>query len=164
MVSPSCCWSRRRCALAFGAALGLGVDESYMVASGRVLSLGYYDHPPAAWWLSWGAAHLFGSEAPIVVRLPFIALFALSTWLMYRLGDRDRRCACRAVGGGAAEPVAGIRRDHGHLGAARRAVGLCAARARRFAWSAHWSAERWRGGWAPGLARGWRCCRSIRRP
>ena len=72
--------------LAFGAALGLGVDESYMVASGRVLSLGYYDHPPAAWWLSWGAAHLFGSEAPIVVRLPFIALFALSTWLMYRLG------------------------------------------------------------------------------
>jgi 4-amino-4-deoxy-L-arabinose transferase-like glycosyltransferase len=63
-----------------------GLDESYMVASGRVLSLGYYDHPPAAWWLSWGAAHLFGSEAPIVVRLPFIALFALSTWLMYRLG------------------------------------------------------------------------------
>ena len=72
--------------LAFGAALGLGVDESYMVASGRVLSLGYYDHPPVAWWLSWGAAHLFGSEAAIVVRLPFIALFALSTWLMYRLG------------------------------------------------------------------------------
>ena len=72
--------------LAFGAALGLGVDESYMVASGRALSLGYFDHPPAAWWLSWGAAHLFGSEAPIIVRLPFIALFALSTWLMYRLG------------------------------------------------------------------------------
>jgi 4-amino-4-deoxy-L-arabinose transferase-like glycosyltransferase len=72
--------------LAFGASLGLGVDESYMVASGRVLSLGYFDHPPAAWWLSWGAAHLFGSEAPIIVRLPFIALFALSTWLMYRLG------------------------------------------------------------------------------
>jgi 4-amino-4-deoxy-L-arabinose transferase-like glycosyltransferase len=72
--------------LGFGAALGLGVDESYMVASGRVLSLGYYDHPPAAWWLSWGATHLFGSEAPIVVRLPFIALFVLSTWLMFRLG------------------------------------------------------------------------------
>jgi 4-amino-4-deoxy-L-arabinose transferase-like glycosyltransferase len=72
--------------LAFGASLGLGVDESYMVASGRVLSLGYFDHPPASWWLSWGAAHLFGSEASVVVRLPFIALFALSTWLMYRLG------------------------------------------------------------------------------
>jgi 4-amino-4-deoxy-L-arabinose transferase-like glycosyltransferase len=66
--------------------LGLGVDESYMVSSGRILSLGYYDHPPLAWWLSWAAAHLFSSEASIVVRLPFIALFALSTWLMYRLG------------------------------------------------------------------------------
>ena len=72
--------------LAFAWSLGLGVDESYMVASGRVLSLGYFDHPPASWWLAWGAAHLFDSEAPIVVRLPFIALFALSTLLIYRLG------------------------------------------------------------------------------
>ncbi len=72
--------------LLFGAALGLGVDESYMVTAGRSLSLGYYDHPPASWWLAWGAVHLTGSEAPIIVRLPFIALFALSTWLMYRLG------------------------------------------------------------------------------
>ena len=71
--------------LGFGWALGLGVDESYMVTAGRVFSLGYFDHPPASWWLSWGAAHLFGSEAPIVVRLPFILLFALSTWLMFRL-------------------------------------------------------------------------------
>ncbi len=72
--------------LAFAWATGLGVDESYMVAAGRVLSGGYFDHPPAAWWLSWGAAHLFGTEAPVVVRLPFILLFALSTWLMARLG------------------------------------------------------------------------------
>ena len=73
--------------LAFAATTGLGVDESYMVAAGRVLSLGYFDHPPAAWWLSWAFAHLFGSEAPIVVRLPFILLFALTTWLMARLGE-----------------------------------------------------------------------------
>lgn len=72
--------------LGFGWALGLGVDESYMVTAGRVLQLGYFDHPPAAWWLSWGATHLFGSETPIVVRLPFILLFALSTWLMFRIG------------------------------------------------------------------------------
>jgi 4-amino-4-deoxy-L-arabinose transferase-like glycosyltransferase len=71
--------------LGFAAATGLGVDESYMVAAGRVLGLGYFDHPPASWWLSWGAAHLFGTEAPLVVRLPFIALFAVSTWLMARL-------------------------------------------------------------------------------
>src|SRR5580692_5719459 len=74
--------------LAFGWSLGLGVDESYMVAAGRTFSLGYFDHPPASWWLSWGAAHLFGSETPIIVRLPFILLFALSTWLMARLGTR----------------------------------------------------------------------------
>ena len=104
--------------LGFGAALGLGVDESYMVASGRVLSLGYFDHPPAAWWLSWGAAHLFGSEAPIVVRLPFIGLFALSTWLMYRLGGR---CVL-GCGRRPAEPVAGVRGDDGNLGAAGRAA------------------------------------------
>jgi 4-amino-4-deoxy-L-arabinose transferase-like glycosyltransferase len=72
--------------LGFAAALGLGVDESYMVASGRALSLGYFDHPPAAWWLAWAASHLAGTEAAIVVRLPFIASFALSTWLMARLG------------------------------------------------------------------------------
>src|SRR5207253_8993296 len=42
-------------------------------------------HPPLAWWLAWGAAHLTGSESAIVVRLPFIALFALTTWLMYRV-------------------------------------------------------------------------------
>ena len=71
----------------FGWALGLGVDESYMVASGRGLQLGYFDHPPASWWLAWGAARLFGSDAAVVVRLPFIALFALSTWLMFRLTE-----------------------------------------------------------------------------
>ncbi len=72
--------------LCFGWAVGLGVDESYMVAAGREVGLGYFDHPPVAWWLSRGAAWLFGTDAPIVVRLPFIALFALSTWLMARIG------------------------------------------------------------------------------
>jgi len=67
------------------AALGLGVDESYMVAAGRKLQLSYFDHPPIAWWLPWGAAHLAGSEPPLVARLPFIALFAVSTGLMYRV-------------------------------------------------------------------------------
>ncbi len=72
--------------LGFAATTGLGVDESYMVAAGRVLSLGYFDHPPASWWLSWGAAQLFGSEAPVVVRLPFVLLFAGSQWLVWRIG------------------------------------------------------------------------------
>jgi 4-amino-4-deoxy-L-arabinose transferase-like glycosyltransferase len=71
--------------LLFAAAVGLGIDESYMVAAGRKLQLSYFDHPPIAWWLAWGAAHLAGSESGLVVRLPFIALFALTTVLMYRL-------------------------------------------------------------------------------
>ena len=69
----------------FASALGLGIDESYMVAAGRKLQLSYFDHPPIAWWLAWGAAHLSGSETEVIVRLPFIALFALTTLLMYRL-------------------------------------------------------------------------------
>ena len=69
-----------------GAELGLGIDETYMVAAGRTLHLGYFDHPPLSWWLSRGAALLLGSEQPGVVRLPFVALFAVSTLLVYRLG------------------------------------------------------------------------------
>jgi len=71
--------------LLFAASLGLGIDESYMVAAGRNLQLSYFDHPPIAWWVAWGAAHLTGSESAVVVRLPFIALFALTTFLMYRV-------------------------------------------------------------------------------
>jgi fumarate reductase subunit C len=71
--------------LVFAWALGLGVDESYMVAAGRKLQLSYFDHPPIAWWLAWAAAHLSGSESAVVVRLPFIVLFAGTTFLMYRL-------------------------------------------------------------------------------
>ena len=73
--------------LGFATALGLGVDESYVVSAGRTLAWGYFDHPPAVWWLAWAAAHLTGSEAAPLLRLPFIALFALSTWLMFRLGS-----------------------------------------------------------------------------
>ena len=34
--------------LLFAGALGLGIDESYMVATGRELHLSYLDHPPPA--------------------------------------------------------------------------------------------------------------------
>ncbi len=75
--------------LAFGWALGLGVDESYMVAAGRQWRLGYFDHPPLAWWLTWGTEQIFGAGAsPVLLRLPFILLFAVSTWLLIRLTTR----------------------------------------------------------------------------
>jgi hypothetical protein len=96
--------------LLFASALGLGVDESYMVAAGRKLQLSYFDHPPIAWWLAWLATHLSGSESEVVVRLPFIALFALTTVLMYRVtavlfGTAAGLCAAVALN---AAPVFGI--------------------------------------------------------
>jgi len=74
--------------LAFAATTGLGMDESYMIAAGRSFALAYFDHPPLSWWLSHGSAVLFGSESPVVVRLPFILLFALSQALVYGIGKR----------------------------------------------------------------------------
>lgn len=74
--------------LVFASALGLGMDESYMVAAGRHLHLSYFDHPPLAWWMAWAATHVLGTDAPWAVRLPFVVTFALSTWLMFRLTGR----------------------------------------------------------------------------
>ncbi len=91
-------------------ALGLGIDESYMVAAGREWQLSYFDHPPIAWWMAWAAAHLAGSDSAVVVRLPFIALFALSTVLMYRLTAVlfDERAGLWAAAVLNAAPVLGI--------------------------------------------------------
>ena len=84
-----------------GWALGLGIDETYMVAASRHLELSYYDHPPIAWWLTHAAMALSGSQASVIVRLPFILLFALSTWLMARITSR-------MFGGGQAGDRAGF--------------------------------------------------------
>jgi hypothetical protein len=72
----------------FAGTIGLGVDESYAVSSARQVSLSYFDHPPLSFWLAGGFARLTGSEWPVVVRLPFILLFAGSTWIMYLVGTR----------------------------------------------------------------------------
>ena len=66
--------------------VGLGIDESYTVATSRVWALSTYDHPPMAWWLAGGAAKLFGTETPLAVRFPFILLCVASTWLIYDAG------------------------------------------------------------------------------
>lgn len=67
---------------------GYGVDEAYMVGNARIFSLSYVDHPPLHVWLAGAMMRLFGSEAAFLVRLPFILLFAGSTWLLYRLSER----------------------------------------------------------------------------
>jgi 4-amino-4-deoxy-L-arabinose transferase-like glycosyltransferase len=65
--------------------VGLSVDESYTVAISRQLALSYFDHPPLHVWLMGAWERLVGGERPLVLRLPDIAMFAGSTWLMYRL-------------------------------------------------------------------------------
>ena len=69
--------------LLLAATLGLGVDEAYTLSVAHDLELSYYDHPPLQYWI----AHLF---LPLLgdgraARLPFIALFTASCWLLYRL-------------------------------------------------------------------------------
>jgi 4-amino-4-deoxy-L-arabinose transferase-like glycosyltransferase len=71
--------------IALAATLGLSVDESYTVAISRHFALSYFDHPPLHVWLVGGWARLLGSEQPLLLRLPDIVLFGVSTWLMYRL-------------------------------------------------------------------------------
>jgi 4-amino-4-deoxy-L-arabinose transferase-like glycosyltransferase len=122
--------------LVFAAATGLGMDESYMVSAGRAVGVGYFDHPPASWWLSWGAATLAGSEAAVIVRLPFIALFALSTWLMFKLGAvvADARAGFWAAAALNLSPVFGMTTGtwvlpDGPLDCALLGAALCLARA-----------------------------------
>ncbi|MFG1301746.1 glycosyltransferase family 39 protein [Xanthobacter sp. V3C-3] len=74
--------------LVFAAATGLGNDESYTLVASRTLALSYFDHPPMAWWLAHLASRLGGSEAPLLVRTPFLLLSTASTLLMYLLTAR----------------------------------------------------------------------------
>lgn len=71
--------------LGLAAATGLGFDESYMASNARLFSWSYVDHPPLHVWLAGLAGWLTGSEQPLVLRLPFILLFAGTSWLMFRL-------------------------------------------------------------------------------
>lgn len=68
--------------------LPVGVDEAYSIGIARQFSLSYFDHPPLHLWLLGLWAKLWGSEDLLLLRLPFIALGALSSWLIYALGAR----------------------------------------------------------------------------
>jgi hypothetical protein len=63
--------------------LGFGVDEAYTLTVARRLSWSYFDHPPLHQWIAHFAALALGEGA--LVRLPFIALFAITGWLMFLL-------------------------------------------------------------------------------
>lgn len=70
-----------RIALAFS--LDFGVDEAYTLAVARRFAWSYFDHPPLHQWIAHAAAFIFGENA--AARLPFIALFAGTSWLVFAL-------------------------------------------------------------------------------
>jgi 4-amino-4-deoxy-L-arabinose transferase-like glycosyltransferase len=72
--------------LAMAAAIGLGTDEIYTVAISRTLSWSYFDHPPLHQWITHATALLLGEGRQ--VRLPFIVLFAGTSWLLFGLTAR----------------------------------------------------------------------------
>jgi len=72
----------------FAAAVGLCIDESYIAGVSRQFALSYFDHPPLHIWLVGGWAKLISDDRAVILRLPFIAMFAASTWLMFRLTAR----------------------------------------------------------------------------
>lgn len=71
-----------------GLLLDFGIGEAYYVAGTRTPHLSYFDQPPLSLWMAWGMLALTGSDDPAVIRLPFIALFAGTTWLMFTLTRR----------------------------------------------------------------------------
>ena len=72
--------------LALAAALGPGFDEAYTIVVARRLDLSYFDHPPLHQWIAHFAALTFGEG--VWTRLPFIALFAATGWLLFALTRR----------------------------------------------------------------------------
>jgi Dolichyl-phosphate-mannose-protein mannosyltransferase len=72
--------------LVLAAVLGLGVDEAYTLSVAHDLRLSYYDHPPLQYWIAHFFMPLLGDSR--AARLPFIAMFAASSWLLYRLTRR----------------------------------------------------------------------------
>lgn len=72
--------------IAFAGLLGFGVDESYTLGQARRLALSYFDHPPLHLWLANLSMVVFGTTW--AVRLPFILLFAGTSYLLFALTRR----------------------------------------------------------------------------
>ena len=75
-----------RLVAAWGA--GLCYGESYYFACARHPSLGYFDHPPLSVLLATASMALTGRMDRLVLRWPFIVLFAGTTWLLFLIGRR----------------------------------------------------------------------------
>lgn len=73
----------------------LFVDESQYWLWGQNLDLGYYSKPPLIAWVIRGATELFGSDAPLVVRLPGAILHGVTALILGAVAARllDARAA-----------------------------------------------------------------------
>jgi 4-amino-4-deoxy-L-arabinose transferase-like glycosyltransferase len=69
--------------LVVAATLGLGVDECYGIGVSHDFELSYFDHPPLSYWIVHFFIPILGNGRAL--RLPFIAMFAGTTWLLYLL-------------------------------------------------------------------------------
>jgi Dolichyl-phosphate-mannose-protein mannosyltransferase len=65
------------------ATLGLSSDESYGIGVSHDLRLSYFDHPPLSYWITHLFLPLLGDGRAL--RLPFVALFAGTTWILFLL-------------------------------------------------------------------------------
>ncbi|MGH7592722.1 MAG: glycosyltransferase family 39 protein, partial [Gemmatimonadales bacterium] len=74
--------------IAAASSVGLGIGEAYYFGAARHLSLSYFDQPPAAAFLAAMSLRLAGTINGLVIRAPFILLFAGTTWLMFLVGRR----------------------------------------------------------------------------
>ncbi|WP_284391825.1 glycosyltransferase family 39 protein [Devosia yakushimensis] len=69
-------------------AIGFGTGEAYYASSARELHLSYFDQPPLSLWIIWATMKLTGSEAVWLLRLPFVLMFVVTSFLVYRLGEK----------------------------------------------------------------------------
>ena len=70
------------------AAIGWGTGEAYYLASARQFHLSYFDQPPLSLWTIWATLNLTGSDVLLVIRFPFVVMFAISTWLVFDITRR----------------------------------------------------------------------------
>ena len=74
--------------IVIAATTGLCFGESYYFSCALHPSLSFFDHPPLSMLLGRLGLELAGEPGRLALRVPFIALFAGTTWLLFLLGKR----------------------------------------------------------------------------
>ena len=67
---------------------GLCYGESYYFSCARHPNLSYFDQPPLSILIGSASLYLSGEVGPLILRGPFIAMFAGTSWLLFVLGRK----------------------------------------------------------------------------